>query len=125
MRSLSGLLEGEGDFVTVTGHWLKGRREFREWHDLLHSTMFKHSTFTVLGTTAKFIRRDVALTHVKWRIEGDFSEDGTPRQPRKGIFTQVLVKKKGRWLILASHNTNFGKASVKALEATLGSREWK
>jgi hypothetical protein len=28
------------------------------------------------------------------------------RQPRDGIFTQVLQKLDGKWLIAASHNTN-------------------
>ena len=124
MKALANLLLPDADFVTVGGTWLRGRREFSEYHAILHSTLFKHSTFKVTNTTVRLLHPDLALTHVKWRIKGDFDPDGTPRKPRAGIFTQVLLKTKGRWLILASQNTNETKSSGKALRELLRSRTW-
>jgi uncharacterized protein (TIGR02246 family) len=106
MRDLANLLANDADFVTVTRTWLRGRKEFRQHHALYHATLFKHSALTVTGTTIRFIGSDLALSHVKWRLTGEFDPAGTPMKPRRGIFTQVLRKSKARWCILAAHNTN-------------------
>src|SRR5487761_902551 len=72
MKALANLLLRDADFVTVGGTWLRGRKEFREHHALYHATAFKCSTFTVTKTSVRFLSHDLALTHVKWRIKGDF-----------------------------------------------------
>jgi uncharacterized protein (TIGR02246 family) len=125
MRALTDFLAEDGDFVTVGGTWLRGRREFKQHHALYHATAFKHSMLTVTGTTIRFLGSDLALTHVKWRMAGDFDPDGTPRKPRRGIFTQVLLKSKGRWCILASHNTNRVRARGKPIRSLLKQRDGK
>jgi uncharacterized protein (TIGR02246 family) len=128
MQALTNLLAIDVDFVTVGGDWLRGRKEFRRHHALLHATLFKHSTFTVTGSTIKFLGPDLALTHIKWTLVGDFDPDGTPRKPRRGIFTQVLVRLKGRWCILASHNTNWVPWTTprgKSIRSLLRPRDWK
>jgi uncharacterized protein (TIGR02246 family) len=124
MGALTRLLATDADFVTVSGTWLRGREEFREHTALYHATSFKHSTFTVTSTSVRLLRLDLALTHVRWRMKGDFNPDGTPRKPRTGIFTQVLQKSRGRWLILASQNTNDATPSRKSVKGLLKSRRW-
>jgi hypothetical protein len=69
---------------------------------------FKESVLTIKASHIKFIRPDVATAHVEWAMRGDKDPDGTPRQPRQGIFTWVLEKRNGKWLIIAAHNTNLG-----------------
>ncbi len=125
MNAMANLLTLDADFITVGGTWLRGRKEFKSHHVTLHKTMFKGSSLHVKTTEVKFIRPDIALAHVKWKIEGDFEPDGAPRKPRTGIFTQVLLKTRGRWRILASHNTNEAKITGKALTASLTQRKWK
>ncbi len=125
MKALANLLLRDADFVIVGGTWLRGRKEFREHHALYHATSFKRSTFTVTRTSVRFLSHDLALTHVKWRIKGDFGPDGTPRKPRTGILTQVLQRKsQGRWHILASQNTNDAKPFGKPVKELLRSRRW-
>ena len=58
------------------------------------------------GDVIRFLAPDVALIHQTWSMAGDKNPDGTPRPPRDGIFTQVFVKRDGKWLITASQNTN-------------------
>jgi uncharacterized protein (TIGR02246 family) len=125
MRALANLLANDVDFVTVTGTWLRGRKEFRQHHALHHATLFKHSTLTVTGTTIRFVGSDLALTHVKWRLAGEFDPDGTPIKPRRGIFTQVLLKSKGRWCILASHNTNRVRPGGKPISSLSKQHAWR
>lgn len=125
MPALANLLARDADFVTVTGSWLRGRKEFRQHHALYHATLFKHSTLTGTGTTIRFVSSDVALTHVKWRLTGEFDPDGMPMKPRSGIFTQVLLKSKGRWWILASHNSNHVRPRGKPTSRRMKQRGWK
>ncbi len=125
MGALANLLALDADFVTVGGTWLRGRKEFKSHHVTLHETMFKRSSLRVRSTEVKFISTDIAVAHVRWRIEGDSDPDGTPRKPRTGIFTQVLMKKQGKWKIIASQNTNEAKVTGRALTATLKHRKWR
>ena len=124
MKLLTDLLTKDVDFVTVGGRWLRGRKEFKEHTGMYHATSFKHSVFNVTATTIKFINPNLALVHAKWRMSGDFDPDGTPRKPRKGIFTQVLLKTSNQWQILASHNTNMA-VSIKTVRRQLLQRHWK
>ncbi|HEY0461799.1 MAG TPA: SgcJ/EcaC family oxidoreductase [Pyrinomonadaceae bacterium] len=106
MKVLAALVAEDVDFITVGGGWQKNRKEFAEYHAQRHEMQFKESVWTTKKTTVEFIKSDVAVAHVEWGIAGDRDPDGTPRQPRQGIFTWVLEKRKGAWLIIASQNTN-------------------
>ena len=106
VKALTDLLLPDADFVTVTGKWLHGRREFFDHTNLLHETRFKESVHSVSRTEVRFLSPDLAVAHVRWGLRGDLDPDGTPRKPRTGIFTQVLQKSGGKWLIMVSQNTN-------------------
>ena len=106
MKALTALVAEDVDFITVGGVWQKNRKEFEEYHTKGHAMQFRESVWTTKNTTVKFIKKDVAVAHVEWAIIGDKDPDGTPRQPRQGIFTWVLERRKGAWLIIAAQNTN-------------------
>ena len=48
---------------------------------------------------------DVALIHWRWSISGVDNPDGSPAPVYRGIFTWVLVRTDGNWLIRAAQNT--------------------
>ena len=107
MKALAALLAEDVDFITEGGNWRKNRKEFEEYRaNKRHLMQYKESVWTTKNTEVKFIRPDVALAHVEWGIKGDKDPDGTPRQPRQGISTWVVEKRKGTWLIIAMQNTN-------------------
>ena len=106
IHAASALVAPHVDFVNVRGRWLKGRKEFIDYHRQLHSTQMCDSTWTNLKHEVRFVHDDLAIVHLQWTIEGDYDLDGTPRYPRKGLFTWVLSRKHERWLIAAAHNTN-------------------
>ncbi len=106
MKALAALVAEDVDFITSGGTWQKSREEFEEYHIELHKIKHQESVLTMKNTKVKFIKPDVAVAHVEWGIKGDKNLDGTPRQPRQGIMTWVLEKRKGNWLIIASQNTN-------------------
>ena len=106
MKATAALIAEDVDFITVGGTWQKSRKAFEEYHVKLHVIQMKESVLAVKNTQVKFIKPDVALAHVEWDMKGDKNLDGTPRQPRQGIMTWVLEKRKGGWVIVASQNTN-------------------
>ena len=108
MDSMGTLLRDDVDFVNVGGNWLKGKVQVVQDHKTKHqSVKFKSSIWHTDSVTIKYIKSDLAIMHIAWGISGDFENDGTPRQPRRGIFTWVVSKQNNNWLLLAVQNTNF------------------
>jgi uncharacterized protein (TIGR02246 family) len=106
MDAMAVLFADDADFVSVGGVHLKRRQQIRDEHATLHQMQFKGSTLTVEGVTVRFLKPDVALAHIDWRIEGDRDPDGTSRAPRTGVMSWVVVRKANEWRIASSHNTN-------------------
>jgi uncharacterized protein (TIGR02246 family) len=106
--ALASLMAEDVDYVTVVGTkgWERGRTEFKDRHAAVHKTFFKESVLTVKEIHIKFIRSDVAIAHVLWETKGDVIPDRKPGEQRGGIFTWVVEKRDGRWLIIASQNTD-------------------
>jgi uncharacterized protein (TIGR02246 family) len=94
------------DFVVVTGEHRKGRAASMAQLAEQHRTQFRDSTWTNEQVSVQFLRPDIALVHIEWAIKGDRDPDDTPRPPRKGIFTWVVIKEGGVWKLRAAHNTN-------------------
>lgn len=107
MDELASLMAEDVDFVNVVGvrGWEKGREDVKRRHAAVHKTMFRNSVWTTKEVDVKFIRPDIAIAHVIWETTGDVVPDKKPGTPRGGIFTWVLEKKNGKWLIIASANT--------------------
>jgi len=105
-HALAQMMAEDVDFVTVATTYLHGRADFETFHVRLLSGRFKDSTISVLKTTSRFLRPDMAVVHWSWRIEGDKNPDGTQRQPRYGMMTLVAEKKGRHWLVIVGQNTN-------------------
>lgn len=107
MKALAALFTHDADFVNVGARHWKGRHEIEAQHEIrLHQ--FAESTWTTKEVAVQFLRPDISIVHVSWMLKGDKDPDGTPRQPREGVFTWVVAKERGGWLIRAAQNTNRG-----------------
>lgn len=107
MEAAAGLVAMEVEFVTVAGHWLRGRAEFLAYHRGIHTAQMRDSRWAGLAVDTRLLRDGLALIHLEWAIEGDRDPDGTPRAPRKGIFTWIAAREEdGAWRIAVAHNTN-------------------
>ncbi|GAB7541351.1 YybH family protein [Cupriavidus sp. 8B] len=106
MDALAGLFTDDAAFVQVNGRRWDGPAEIKKNHALVHAMMFKESVWTNHDTDIRFLAPEVAVVHQTWGLKGDRNPDGSPRQPREGIFTQVFVKRDGKWMITAAQNTN-------------------
>jgi uncharacterized protein (TIGR02246 family) len=105
-HALAKIMADDVDFVTVATTYLCGRADFETFHVRLLNGRFKDSSITVLKSTTRFLRPDIAVVHWSWKIEGDNNPDGTPRQPRYGMMTLVAEKKNANWLVIVGQNTN-------------------
>ena len=105
-HELAKIMSEDVDFVNVGGDWLHGRADFELYHTRLLSGRFKQSMLTPLQTSARFLRADLAAVHWSWSVQGDRNEDGTMRKPRFGIFTMIVEKRSGVWLVVEAQNTN-------------------
>ena len=107
MDSMGTMLQNNVDFVNVAGIWLKGKSETVLDHRQKHlGVVFKNSIWTTDSVDTKFIKADLAVIHLSWGLSGDNDPDGTPRKPRHGIFTWLVIKENNNWKILISQNTN-------------------
>ena len=106
-QQLAKIMSEDVDFVNVAGDWLHGKKDFALFHSRLLSGRFKTSTLTPLQISVRLLRPDLAVLHWNWGIEGDLNQDLTPRKPRFGLFTMVVEKHNGEWLIAVAQNTNW------------------
>ncbi|MCA1622913.1 MAG: SgcJ/EcaC family oxidoreductase [Acidobacteria bacterium] len=105
MKALARLFTDDADFVNVGAkHW-KGRKEIEAQHSA-RLGQFLQSTWATKTVAVEYLKPDIALAHIEWSLSGDKEPDGTPRKARDGVFTWVLIKKSGKWLIRAAQNTN-------------------
>jgi len=106
MEKFAGLFADDVDFVTKSGSWFRGKEATMEHHRNNHVGIFKDSTWTTDQVVIKYVQPDVAIIHIGWGLSGDLHHDGTASAPRHGISTWVLVKRAGKWLLLAVQNVN-------------------
>jgi uncharacterized protein (TIGR02246 family) len=105
MNKLGSITTEDIDFVNVAGlHW-KGRSEVVKEHAERHKVRFKNSVWTTERVAVQFLSPDMALVHVDWQTRGDLDFNLKPWPPRTGIFSWLVVKNAGGWLIRAVQNT--------------------
>lgn len=108
-NKFSEAFSSDADFINIFGQKFKGRSEIRDRHDLIFKTFLKNSKFKVVALDLKEIKsNNVVIVHVNWHVtvpkEASLSQNNQS-QDLDGIFTHVLTKESGKWLIIASQNT--------------------
>jgi uncharacterized protein (TIGR02246 family) len=94
------------DFVNWRGMWWTGHAEVEAQHAAIHARNMKESKLTVLETRVRFVRPDVAVARVRWRLEGGKDRAMKPSGTRTGLLMQVLTRENGTWLVQATQNTD-------------------
>lgn len=105
-KAFARLLTDDAEWVNVTGARLKGRQQIEQERARAHQMQFSDSVWSTQGVEVEFLKPDVALVYVDWSIRGDRDPNGTPRQPRSGVLTWVVVKQHDGWKIRSGHNSN-------------------
>ncbi len=94
------------DFVTWRGVWWIGHAEVEAHHAAIHAKNMRESKLTILETRIRFVRPDVAVVRVRWRLEGAKNREMKPVATRTGLIIHVLTREGSRWLVQATQNTD-------------------
>ncbi len=108
VKAFGSVFAEDGEFTNPVGMSVKGRTAIEQFHAALFSESnrpsFAHAHLTVLDTSVRFVRSDVATVDVKWEQTGAISPEGKPWGTRRGILSCVVTRDNGKWWIAVWHN---------------------
>ena len=106
-KALASLLAEDAEFLTVEFQAVRyiGRKEFLERHAAKHKTWYAASVWRRHGGEVKFLRPDLALLHLSWSTKGDKVPHRKHGELREGVFTWIVEKRDGKWVIIRSQET--------------------
>ena len=92
----------DADFVNIRDEHHRGRTAIAAGHAAIFRTIYAGSTCHFSVETARLLRTEVALVHVRSTLD-------VPSGPLAGrhnaLFSLILTKEHGGWEIAAFHNT--------------------
>ncbi|HEX5230345.1 MAG TPA: SgcJ/EcaC family oxidoreductase [Bryobacteraceae bacterium] len=89
------------DFTAVTGQRIKGRDMIGRGHAEILSTVFKGTRNSAVVNEITFLRPDVAVADVTFRIQSDTDKPWLPAYTSAGL---VATKEHGAWSIAVFRN---------------------
>jgi uncharacterized protein (TIGR02246 family) len=96
----------DADFIAHSGVWWTSRDENVDGHkDIPESIVPQKKNYIQEVATIQAVTPDVALVHTRWSWPDHLSAAAAGIENRSGVISYVLVKRRGRWLIRAAHNT--------------------
>ncbi|MCR5888021.1 SgcJ/EcaC family oxidoreductase [Hymenobacter sp. J193] len=104
-------------WVNIVGMWWRGRPQVQGAHQAIFDQIFSGVTFTPGPPVVRAITADVALVNLRCKVGAFYPPDGVNRGTNKmgdneDLLTLVLVKRQGRWLLTAGHNTEIDAAAA-------------
>ena len=106
-RALAALFDEDAEFVNVVGLWWHDRAAIERAHAYGLERIFPDSTLTLVRTTVKRLRDDVAVVHARMRLTGQTPIDGIDApQARTTIFSFVVHRSESGWSCASAHNTD-------------------
>lgn len=102
------LFTDDADYVNRNGGWWKSNADNVAGHRRIHDSLRRMRApmdFAATVESIELLAPDIALVHVTTRWPGISHAPGRGAVASDGIITAVLVKRDGRWLIRAFHNT--------------------
>jgi uncharacterized protein (TIGR02246 family) len=101
-KALADNYDTDATWVNWFGAYYVGRNDIQNHYDTVHTTYFKTSQYyTREIEDIKFIKPDVAISHVRTGLTGDSRFPGQTFEFRRTI---ILTKHNNIWLIQAGQN---------------------
>jgi len=104
MDSFINLFTDDAEWVNVVGHVWRGKPQIKKAHQVSLETNFKNREIRLVDMTVRFIRPDVAVSIVRWNLDGFDAPDGRHFDKGDNISTLVFAKENGKWLIASGEN---------------------
>ncbi|MEU0870076.1 SgcJ/EcaC family oxidoreductase [Nocardia brasiliensis] len=106
MREWGRLFTEDCDFITHRGVWWRSRADNVLGHeDVPESVLAQKKNYAQTVLDVQLIAPGVVLAHTEWSWPDHILPGAAAGEDRRGLVTMVLVRRDGRWLIRAAHNT--------------------
>lgn len=113
MSTFGNLFTDDAEWVNVVGHVWRGKAVIQKAHQVVHETNFKNRNMKLDDMTVRFIRPDVAVSIVRWTLDGFEAPDGRKFPKGPNVATLVFVKQDGKWLISSGENVTVDPVAAK------------
>jgi len=95
----------DAEWVNVVGMWWRGLADVKRATAAYHVAFFANTPLTIDRLHVRLLTSDTAVAVVRWNKGSFLPPDGRLRPPGHDMMSIVLVKREGRWLIVAGQNT--------------------
>jgi uncharacterized protein (TIGR02246 family) len=100
-KAVASFFTEDGDFATSRGELATGRQDIENLFAMFFGSHAKAAVKKNAAISVRILTPDYALADYKWEWTGISVPGKDEPQTRKGSTTAVLVKKDGKWSILA------------------------
>ena len=100
-------LADELEWVNWRGEPLGTRQAVEEEHAKLFADLYKNTHRADEVKTIKYISPDLAVVDDYWTMTGARKRDGSDWPYRAGLYSFIMAKRSGRWIVIASHAADF------------------
>jgi uncharacterized protein (TIGR02246 family) len=101
-QALSMFWTPDGDFINPNGLVMNGRTEIQGFYAQAFAMGYAGTTASATVSKIKFLSSTMAMVDGTFEISGRTGSDGELSPPEAGRYTVILVKRSGRWWILAN-----------------------
>jgi len=101
-QALSMFWTPDGDFINPNGLVMNGRTEIQGFYAQAFAMGYAGTTASATVSKIKFLSSTMAMVDGTFEISGRTGNDGKVSPPEAGRYTVILVKRSGRWWILAN-----------------------
>ena len=95
------------EWVNWRGEPLGTRKEVEDEHAKLFADLYKNTQRTDTVKSIRHISPDLAVVDDYWTMTGARKRDGSEWPYRAGLYTFLMAKRSGRWIIVVSHAADF------------------
>lgn len=95
------------EWVNWRGEALGTRQEVEEEHAKLFADLYKNSHRTDEVKSIKYITPELAVVDDYWSMTGAKKRDGSDWPYRAGLYSFLMAKQNGRWMVTVSHAADF------------------
>jgi uncharacterized protein (TIGR02246 family) len=95
------------EWVNWRGEALGTREAVEKEHAELFADLYKNSHRTDEVKSINYLNPDLAVVDDYWSMTGAKKRDGSDWPYRAGLYTFLMAKRNGRWLVIVSHAADF------------------
>lgn len=95
------------EWVNWRGEGLGTRQEVEEEHAKLFAELYKNSHRSDEVKSIKYVSPELAVVDDYWTMTGAKKRDGSDWPYRAGLYSFLMAKRNGRWMVIVSHAADF------------------